>query len=221
MAKAKIITPKSIIKVVIRRVKAVLKPSTHINNYITNAKSVNKSLGMGSTTWFPASALSIPLSTFLADINSLDSFQTAIHTKPPTATTSQRNDAKVLVEADQIKLLADVQKIADANPKNAITIIKASGFQVELAHTPSKNTGPKNGKVSGSVIITAPEPRHHEWAQLAADGVTWISLRATPGEKKTVTGLAVGSKVTFRSAPIWPEKDGDSPWTVYLPITIT
>jgi len=209
------------LKVVTRRVKAVLKPSPQINDYLINAKGSYKSLGSTTTTWFPASALSVPLPTFLTDITLLDSLQTAVHTKPPTATIAQRNDAKVIVDSDQIKLLADVQKIADANPKNAITIIKLSGFQVEHAHTSSKNTGPKNGKVSGSIEITATEARHHEWAQLAPDGVTWISLRATTGEKKTVTGLTVGSKVTFRSAPILAEKDGESPWTVYQPITVT
>jgi hypothetical protein len=211
---------KSIITVVVRRVKAVLKPSTHINDYITNAKGVGQSMGSPTNKWFPASARTIPLSAFNADVKALDDLQTALHTKPPTVTTAERNDAKVIVEADQIKLLADVQKVADANPKNAITIIKSAGFAVELAHGHSKNSGPKNSK-TGSVVITAPEAGHHEWAQLDANGVTWNSLRATTGDKKTVTGLIVGSRITFRSAPIWPEKDGESPWTVYQPITIT
>ena len=34
-------------------------------------------------------------------------------------------------------------------------------------------------------------------------------------------GLVIGSHITFRSAPVWAEKDGDSPWTVYQPITVT
>ena len=209
------------LKVASHRVKAVLKPSPQINDYLINAKGSYKSLGSTTTTWFPASALSIPLATFLTDINLLDSLQTAVHTKPPTATIAQRNDAKVIVDADQIKLLADVQKIADNNPKNAISIIKASGFQVEHAHGHNKSTGPKNTNIKGQVVITAPEAGHHEWAQLAPDGVSWISLRASTGDKKTVSGLTIGLSITFRSAPILPEKDGEAPWTVYEPITIT
>jgi len=222
MAKKKTTSKKSSpIKVVFHRVRAALKPSTHINDYISNAKGVGKAIGLNPNNWFPATALSIPLATFNADVKALDDSQTALHTKPPTVTASERNDNKVIVEADQIKLLADVQKIADANPKNAISIIKAAGFSVELAHTPTKSTGPKNTGVPGQVVITALEAGHHEWAQLAPDGVTWISLRATKGEKKTVSNLGIGSHITFRSAPIWAEKDGESPWTVYQPITVT
>lgn len=222
MAKKKATSKKSLpIKVVFRRVRAALKASSHINDYISNAKGVGKAIGSNPNNWFPATALSIPISTFNADVTALDNNQTALHTKPPTVTAAERNDTKVIVEADQVKLLADVQKIADANPKNAISIIKAAGFSVELAHTPSKNTGPKNTTVHGQVIITATEPGPHEWAQLAPDGVTWISLRATKGEKRTVSNLGIGSHITFRSAPVWAEKDGESPWTVYQPITIT
>jgi len=222
MAKATKKKTKSAIPVVVtKRVKAVLKPSTHVNDYINNAKGVYKAMGSPTITWFPPSSLSIPLSQFNTDIAALDTAQTALHTKPPTIVATVRNDAKTIVQADQIKLLADVQKIADANPKNAATIIKSANFAVEYSHAHSKTAGPKNTNVHGQVIITAPEPGSHEWAQLAADGVTWNALRATKGEKRTVSGLAIGSHITFRSAPVWAEKDGDSPWTVYQPITIT
>lgn len=206
---------------VIKLITAVLKPSKTEGEYISNARGVQTSISGLSGSTFPPAVLSVTMAQFKADIDDLDTKEAGLHTKPPTHTAAERNAAKAVVAADQTLLLADVQKIARKTPANAITIVESVGFAVKRDSPRTKSTGPKNKKgVSGTVIITAAEPKHHEWAQLAADGVTWIYLRATAGAKKTVSGLTVGHLVTFKSAPILADKDGESAWTLYAPILV-
>ena len=118
-------------------------------------------------------------------------------------------------------MLSDVQKIARKTPANAITIIESAGFAVKKSSAHGKVSGPKNSKISGTIIVISPEAGFHEWAQLAADGITWISLRATRGHKKTIAGLTPGQSVTIRSAFVLPDKDGESSWLVYPSIIVT
>ena len=207
--------------VVIKLITAVLKPSATESEYITNARGVYTSiLGLAGST-FPPTSLSVTMIQFKVDIDDLDAKEAGLHTKPPTHTVAERNAAKKVVGADQILLLADVQKIARRTPANAIAIIESAGFAVKRETTKTKKTGPKNTKISGTVVITAAEPGFHEWAQLAADGITWITLRATTSAKKTVSGLTPRQLLTFKSAPILPDKDGEGAWTIYTPITVT
>jgi Tfp pilus assembly protein PilW len=209
----------NLITVIIRRIIAVLKPSTKINDYINNARAVYQS--MNGNSWFPATALSIPLATYLADVNALATAETNLTAYPPTGTVSQRNAAKKIVAKDLRMLISDVQKVADANPTNAETIIASAGFAVKQFSTKTKFVGAKNTKVSGTVKLFASEAGHHEWAQLGADGVTWITLRAGKTSTKTVSGLTPGKSYIFRSAPILAEKDGEGAWTVFAPIIVT
>ena len=146
--------------------------------------------------------------------------ETNLTATPPTGTVAQRNAAKKVVAADLRLLLSDVQKVADANPKKAEDIITSANFSVKHASTKAKFVGAKNTKVSGTVTLYAPEGGPHEWAQLAADGVTWNLIRSSTGGKKTVTGLTPLKSYTFRSAPILPEKDGEGEWTVFAPLSV-
>ena len=206
---------------VIKLITAVLKPSATEGEYITNARGVYTSiLGLAGST-FPPTSLSVTMIQFKADIDDLDAKEAGLHTKPPTHTAAERNAAKKVVGANQTLLLADVQKIARRTPANAITIIESADFAVKRESAKIKSPGAKNTKISGTVLITAPEHGFHEWAQLAADGITWITLRATTSAKKTVSGLTPRQLLTFKSAPILPDKDGEGAWTIYTPITVT
>ena len=208
----------NLITVIIRRIIAVLKPSGKINDYINNAKAVYQS--MNGNAYFPASALSITMVQFNADVTALANAQTNLTASPPTGTVSQRNAAKKIVAKDLRLLVSDVQKVADANPANAETIIASAGLAVKQFTNRTKFVGAKSTKVSGTVKLFAPEGGYHEWAQLAADGVTWITLRSGSSGKKTITGLTPGKSYIFRSAPILADKDGEGTWTVFTAIIV-
>lgn len=208
--------------VIIKLLTAVLKPSTTEAGYINNAKGVRTSiLGLAGST-FPPALLSVTMGQFNTDVTDLDVKEAGLHTSPPTHTAAERNAAKKVVAADQVLLLSDVTKIARRTPATGITIIESANFAVKKDSAKTKFVGAKNKKgASGTIIITAAEPKGHEWAQLAADNVTWIYLRATTNAKKTVTGLTPRDSITFKSAPILPEKDGESAFTIYPPIIVT
>ena len=210
---------KNIITVIIRRIIAVLKPSKKINDYINNAKAVYQS--MNGNAYFPATSLSVPLATFLVDVTTLANIETNFTATPPTATKAQRDAAKRVVDKDQRTLLSDVQKIADNNPAKAEDIITSANFAVKSAATHTKFVGAKNTKTSGTVTLHAPERGGHEWAQLGTDGVTWITLRATKGAKKTVSALTPSKSYTFKCAPVTSDKEVDSEFTVFLPLIVT
>ena len=210
---------RNLITVIIRRIIAVLKPSKKINDYVNNAKAVYQS--MNGNAYFPAISLSIPLATFLADVTTLATLETNLTATPPTATKAQRDAAKKVVDKDQRTLLSDVQKIADNNPAKAEDIITSANFAVKGASTHTKFVGAKNTKTSGTVTLHAPEAGAHEWAQLEPDGVTWITLRATKGGKKTVSGLTPSKSYVFRSAPVTSDKENDSEFTVFPALIVT
>lgn len=209
---------KNIITVIIRRIIAVLNPSTKINDYINNARAVYQS--MNGNPYFPASVLTLPLATYLADVNALATAELNFSATPPTGTKAQRDAAKKVVAADLRKLMACVQAVADANPTKAEDIITGAGFAVKHASIKPKFVGAKNTKVSGTVKLFAPEAGSHEWAMLAADGVTWVTIRSSKGGKKTVSGLTPLKSYIFRSAPILADKDGEGEWTVFAALVV-
>ena len=207
------------ITVIIRRIISVLKPSATINDYINDAKTVYKS--MKASAWFPASSLSITLAQFNTDVMALDDAESSFNSVPPGVSKAERDAAKRVVAKDLRLLLSDVQKIADDNTESAEEIITGAGFVVKHSNAHAKFVGAKNTKVSGTILLYAPERGHHEWEQLADDGVTWIPLRAGASGKRTIVGLTPGKSYTFRSAPILPDKDGESAWTVFAAIIVT
>ena len=208
----------SIITVIIRRIIAVLKPSKKINDYINNARAVYQS--MVSNPYFPSSALSITMTQYNADVTALATAEVNFTTVPPTASKAQRDTAKRQVAKDLRLLISDVQKVADANPTKAEDIITGAGFAIKGNSSHDKFVGAKNTKVSGTVTLHAPEAGPHEWAQLADDGVTWVTLRATKGGKKTIEGLTSSKKYTFKSAPVVSDKEVDSEWTVFAALLV-
>lgn len=218
---AKLIKKKiSAIKLIIRKAIAIRKKSSTINDYINNAKGTYKSMSAPTNPWFPAGSLSMTLSQFNTDIGALDTAESSFTAKPPLVTKGVRDAAKVVVEDDVTLLLSDVQKIANANPKNAVTIIQSANFDVETKAAKTEESGPENTDVSGTVLIKAPEGGYHEWGQ-SPDGINWSILRSTSGKERSVTGLIPLSKWYFRSAPILKYKTGvEGAWTVYPIFTV-
>ncbi len=222
MAAKKKVTKKSIpIKVIIRKAIAIRKKSSGINEYINNVKGNYKSMSATTNPWFPASSLSMPLSTFNTNIGLLDTAEISFTSNPPTITKGVRDAAKKLIEENVTVLLADVQRIANANPVHAIEIIESAGFEVETKAGKTETSGPENTDVHGTILIKAIEGGYHEWGQ-SPDNVNWTPLRSTSGRERTVTGLIPLSKWYFRSAPILRNNTGvEGAWTVYPIFTVT
>ena len=68
----------------------------------------------------------MPLSTFNTNIGLLDTAEISFTSNPPTITKGVRDAAKKLIEENVTVLLADVQRIANANPVHAIEIIESA-----------------------------------------------------------------------------------------------
>jgi hypothetical protein len=207
-----------IITVIIRRIIAVIKPTKGMNDYINEAKGVYKS--MNGNSYYPAASLSITLAQYNTDVMALDAAETAFITTPPTVSKAFRDAAKRVVAKDLRLLLSDVQKLADATPAKAEDIITSANFAVKHSSAHDKFIGVRNTGVSGTVKITAPQAGPQEWAMLANDGVTWISLRSTKNSKKTVRDLTPLKRYTFRCAPIHSDNEEPAEWTVFEPFLV-
>ncbi len=90
-------------------------------------------------------------------MNALATAETNLTASPPTGTVSQRNAAKKIVAKGLRLLVSDVQKVADANPTNAETIIASAGLSVKQFSTKTKFVGAQITKVSGTVKLFAPD----------------------------------------------------------------
>ncbi len=205
----------SVPKTIVKRVIAVLKFPKNVNDFINYAKGIYKAMN-GNTT-FPASQTA--LGTLNTDIAQLATLQTNMKTKPPTSTKADRDAARIVVENDLRGLRNDVQKVADNNPVKAEVIIKSADMEVKKTAIKQKQVNAvKEGKVSGSVLLTAERAGGHEW-EMSKDQITIINLPATSGAKTTVNGLTPGEVWYFRSRPIL-KKGQMGDWSAWIKIMI-
>ena len=187
------IMPKTVIKRVIAALnqKKLLKMGT----FIGKAKLITKS--MAASTWFPSPP--ITYATVNTDITNLDTAQTTALSKVKGAVQA-RDDKKLIILSDLHILMAYVQSIADANPKNAESIITASGFDVkhEANRTkPDISVKPKKGE-SGTMIATVKKiagSTANQWKYSIDGGKTWIYLPPTSKVKTEITDLTPGSSL--------------------------
>ena len=160
---------------------------------------------------------------FDTDIKALDTAQTAALTKVKGAAQA-RDDKKAVVLTDLHLLLAYVQTIADANPKNAETIITSSGFDVKHESVRTKealSVKPKKGE-SGTMIVTVKKVDGaiaNLWQMSVDGGKTWTELDATTQGKITITGLTPGSAVMLRHRPIL--RKGKGTWITSASAIVT
>lgn len=127
------------------------------------------------------------------DQTALENIQNGLKMKPPTHTTDERNAALVLTKADCESLRNDVQDLADADPKNAETIINDSGFKIGIKTIKQKQQdGAKDDKATGDVILLAAGAGGHEW-QISQNKRDITTLPSTSGAKTRVHDLPQGS----------------------------
>jgi len=196
-----------ITKTVIKRVVVALnmRKYTQIGSLISKAKLIRQS--MKGNTWFPAPPVSVlDNAQFDNDIKALDSAETTALTRAIGAAQA-RDDKKMIVLNDIHSLQAYVQTIADANPKNAESIIISGGFDVKhfAAHNREAiEVKPKKGE-SGTMVVSTKKVEGtlaNLWEYSADGGITWTDMDATAQGKTTITGLAPGSKIMVRHRPI-------------------
>ncbi len=143
-----------------------------------------------------ASGLTFP-GTTLAD------YLTAITTCATADAASWPGKFKAMNNAAQF-IMAVVQKAADADPVNSISILQSCGFNVIPAHGAhiAEFSGVPSSTIRGAVdLVTAGGPQakdhlHQWWSSL--DGINWIREQATNGRKQTVEGFAHGKDVYFK-----------------------
>jgi len=156
-----------------------------------------------------------PLPQLSADIDALDTAETATHTRVKGAAATR--DAKlVIVKADLAKVCVYVQVLVDLDPANAATIAQSAGLSLcktavrskaELSAKPNKTT-------SGAVDLVAKlgnVKASHEWEYSTDGGKTWTATTSTLQAKTKITGLTPATVVLFRHRAI--TKTGPDAWS--------
>lgn len=205
------------ITTIIRRVIAVLKVSSRITQFISEAEGIVEEIG-NHATLFPTP--SPTLASVTAHIDDLHAKQLVAQTRL-TGAVQARNAAKRLGLQDLRWLRNYVQEIADADPDNAEDIILQAGLKVKTVTARVKaDFAVKNGKVSGSIELVAkagPPRSSHDW-QTSLNGTTWTDQPSTLQAKTVVSGFSPGIKVYCRHRLV--TKEGPASWSQTLVIIV-
>lgn len=213
------VMPKTVITKIIavinmRKVKA-------INSFIAKAKLVRKS--MDGNSWFPAPPVSVAVNgTFDNHINDLDAAEIIALTRV-RGSAQKRDVKKEVVLADSHLLLAYVQSIADANPKEAEAIVISSGFDVKHIGKADKDAisvKPKKGE-SGTMIATVKKidgTIANLWEYTIDGGKNWIDMEATSKCSTEITGLTPGNTIIVRHRPVL--RKGKGTWIQSAPAIV-
>ena len=208
---------------VITKVIAVLnmKKQRQIGAFMAKAKLVRQN--MKGNTWFPAPPVALTDNgVFDTDIKALDTAETTALTKTMGAA-KIRDDKKAIVLNDLHLLMAYVQTIIDANPKNAETIAISSGFDVKHLGSHSKDAisvKPKKGE-SGTMLVTVKKIAGtiaNLWEYSVDEGKTWLEMDATSTCKTEITGLTPRSSLIVRNRPII--RKGKGTWLQSAIVTV-
>ena len=188
-------------KTVVKHILAVLKMPKAIGDKIIKAQFVQQKLTGNANFPLPYPTNIPTLAQLGLDINALVAAQTAVKSRTAGADDA-RNAALTLVVADLRGIIPMVQAAADKIPANAETIIPGAGYDVKKV-SPHQKQGDavKEGKVSGSVILTASGGGGHEW-QMSKDLIAITNLPSTSGAKTTMSGLTPGDVWYVRNRPI-------------------
>jgi hypothetical protein len=196
-------TPKTI-----HRSLASLKLPKKVPALITYTQGIVKAM-----TGNPAFPSPTPtLATVTEAINELQTAETATlaRTKGAVAVRNERL-APLLTMLQQLR--AYIQTTADADFETAPSVIQSAGIAVKKTPVHAKRVfAAKVGAVSGSVkLVTDAAARRasYEWQYSIDGGKTWVSAPSTLQTKTTVSGLAPGANVMFRSRAVTKAGEGD------------
>jgi hypothetical protein len=159
---------------------------------------------------FPSPDPALP--TVTTAIGALDAAQTAAQTRIRGAVATRNEKRRALVTLlEQLK--GQVQKVADANPESAESIIQSAGLALRRPILRQKQAfAAKPGAVSGTVNLTAAAPSRrasYEWQYSLDGGKTWLTMPVTLQARATLSGLTPGATATFRVRAVTKSGEGD------------
>jgi len=174
---------------------AVLNLPDAINDFIIFAQKVGRM--MDASPYFSASSPLI--AKLVADTKTLDDLEIVCVAFPLPTNTKARDAARVVVENDLRGLRLDVQKVANADPLNAETIITSAGMSVKMINNRGKqqNTA-TNGIETGTVNLTAEGRGPHNW-RYSTDEKEWTYLPGNRTSKLTATGFTPGVLYSYQN----------------------
>jgi hypothetical protein len=196
---------------------AVLKLTPKIKNTLAFAKNVALAL-----THNPALPAPTPtLAQFQADIDALDTAETAVLNRTKGAAET-RNDKLAVVHGDLEELRTYVQKVADTNTKTADSIIEGAGMSVRKITLHDKAViAAVPGSVSGTVEVVAKAAARrasYEW-QYSLDQKTWVQAPSTLQAKTFISGLTPITTYFFRVRPVIAA--GEQNWSAAVSLLVT
>jgi len=159
---------------------------------------------MTSNAYFPSPSPS--LASISAHIYNLEAAVAASHHGPPTATANKLAKRVLLHEAMTV-LGAYVERIANQDPPNAVTIITSAGMEVKRA-LPAKPSGfrLKLTGVPGEVLLMTDRVRSagYKWEYTTTPDVqeSWQVYLENVNREVLVKGLTSATRYYFRVAVI-------------------
>ncbi|MEI8202485.1 MAG: hypothetical protein WCH34_05705 [Bacteroidota bacterium] len=163
--------------------------------------------------------LSPKLATLLSNNSALNVAQTAYKAKPPTVSKAVR-DAAFGSSKNSIYILAgNVQEMADADPENAEAIITEAGFGVrKIPIRQKRKNSAEQGTEPKSVNLWAEGKGMHNW-RMSTDGITWVILLASRGQKKIVKNLTSLTMYHFQHSPVLNDGE-EGQWSETISIRV-
>ena len=203
------------IKSVSKHVTVALNIPTVISNFIVFAKAILLAM-LKSPRYAAAAAI---LTELGIHIKVLEDAESACRTKPPTGSTVDRNKAQEDVKTNLRALCLIVQQLADADPENALSIIRDANMSVRNLPSHGKQmNAAEDGIETGSIELTGEGAGAHEW-RISTDDKTWIPLDASSNSKITVSDLESGTIYYFQNRKMLP-KNQKSEWSQSIKIRI-
>ena len=204
-----------ILYVIIKKIIAVLKVPRRIGDKISYASAIHNA--MKSNLLYAGSQATLQLLD--TAIQDLAKKQSGLKQKPPIYTTTERDEALVVVLDLLNTLKLDVQKLADADKPNAESIVEGASMHVKkITIREKRKNSVENGPEPGMVLLTAEGEGAHEW-QISTDNEIWSHLKSTLGGETKSTNHKAGDKLYFRNRTILPN-DEYGEWSVGLDIWI-
>jgi len=152
----------------------------------------------------------------------LDAAQVAALSRA-VGTVTARNTIAGRVFAALAQYKSAVQRVADADPAKAATIILRSGLRTRRESTRRKALfSVKPGRVSCSLIaeVKAIAKRgSYEWEISLDGGKTWIRVRGTLQTRTVISDLPLGKFVQVRCRPV--TKSGPGDWIGPITVLVT
>jgi hypothetical protein len=161
------------------------------------------------------------LATVTAAILALNDAETALQSKT-RGTRAARDERRRALRARLDELRLYVQRVANADPENAVAIIESAGMSVKRRAVQVKPPfAVKAGSVSGSVAlraIAAGDRARYEW-QSSLDRAEWRDASATNRANTVIANLIPGKTYWFRIRIGTPEGQGD--WSTPVSSVVT